>query len=313
MKFETSRFVSADGTELHYAIWSPETLPTMVLQVTHGMTEHILRYEALARELTTYGIVVAGFDLRGHGENPSPHKAATMGKDGWENTLEDMHQFRWLLSKRFSGLPHYMMGFSLGAFLLREYLSRNEAPNGAILIGTGTQPAFLLSMLMKLVRKEADKYGFDNTTDLIWNLSFGTYNRKFKPNYSNYDWLCSDQAQLSAYRRDRFCKPTISAGLLYDLLASMKRTGGAHAYDHWYKKMPILIISGQDDPVGNMGAGVKRLLRDMGKAGMTDVRMHLLPNARHDVLHEEVTGAAREARDIIWRWIMNTNERKSKT
>jgi len=311
MRFETSRFTGADGAELHYAIWSPETLPTMVLQVTHGMTEHILRYEALAKELTTYGIVVAGFDLRGHGENPSPHKAATLEKGGWEMTLEDMHQFRWLLSNRFPGLPHYMMGFSLGSFLLREYLNLNEAPSGAILVGTGTQPAFLLSMLMEVARRESDKYGFDNSTDLIWNLSFGAYNRKFRPNYSNYDWLCSDQMQLSAYRRDRFCKPSISAGLFCDLLGSMKRTGNSHAYDHWFKKMPVLIISGKDDPVGDMGTGVKRVLRDMEKSGMTDVRMHLLPNARHDVFHEEVTGAASEARDIVWRWMMNTNERST--
>lgn len=313
MRFETSRFTGSDGSQLHYIIWSPETLPTMVLQITHGMTEHILRYEALAKELTVYGIVVAGFDLRGHGENPSSHKAATLGRGGWEKSLEDMHQFRWHLSKRYPGLPHYMMGFSLGSFLLRDYLSQNEAPAGAILVGTGTQPAPVLSVLMKVIQHEIDKHGFDASTDLVWELSFGTYNRKFKPNYSNYDWLCSDAMQLSTYRHDRFCKPSISAGLFYDLLGSMKRTGTAHAYDHWDKKMPVLILSGQDDPVGDMGTGVKHLVKDMGKSGMKNVRMYLISKARHDVLHEEVTGAAGETRDIIWKWMMNTNERRNGT
>ena len=309
MRLETSRFSGANGTELPYMIWAPETMPCMVLQITHGMTEHIGRYAALAKELTTYGIVVAGFDLRGHGENPSIHDTATLGKTGWEESLRDMHLFRMMLQKQFPGLPLYMMGFSLGSFLLREYLNCYRAPAGAILIGTGTQPAPLLSILMKIVEGEIKNAGFNRNTPLVQKLSFDTYNSKFTPNATRADWLCADRIQLDRYLNDRECRKVISAGLFYRLLASMKRTGNVDAYRNWNKSMPVLLISGKDDPVGDMGKGTKKVLSQMKKAGMKNVQLNLYPGARHDVLHEEITGTARDVRDLIFHWLFKNNER----
>lgn len=313
MRLENSRFSGANGTELPYTICAPETMPCMVLQITHGMTEHFGRYFSLAEELTTYGIVVAGFDLRGHGENPSIYDTATLGASGWEETLKDMHCFRQVLKERFPGLPQYMMGFSMGSFLLRDYLNRYAAPDGAILMGTGTQPAFLLSFLLKVVDDEIRKYGFNRTTHLVQKLSFDTYNRKFIPNRTKFDWFCSDSNQLDLYLNDRSCRRAISAGLFYQLLDSMKRNGRADAYANWDKSMPVLLISGMDDPVGNMGKGVKATLRQMEKAGFRNVHMKLYPNVRHDVLHEEITGTARAVRDDLFTWLIKNNERSDST
>ena len=309
MKLETSRFSGANGTELPYMIWAPEAMPCMILQITHGMTEHIGRYVDLAKELTTYGIVVAGFDLRGHGENPAIYDTAILGKSGWEESMMDMHHFRMMLRKRYPGLPLYMMGFSLGSFLLREYLGRYQAPAGAILIGTGTQPAPLLSILMKIVEGEIKNAGFNRNTPLVQRLSFETYNSKFTPNTTHADWLCADQTQLNRYLNDRECRKVISAGLFYQLLASMKHTGNTDSYRNWNKSMPVLLISGMDDPVGDMGKGVKKVLGQMKKAGMSNVQMHLYPHARHDVLHEEIAGTARDVRELIFRWLFIRNER----
>ena len=311
MRLETSRFSGAHGTELPYMIWAPETMPCMVLQITHGMTEHIGRYAALAKELTTYGIVVAGFDLRGHGENPSVHGTATLGKTGWEESLRDMHYFRMMLQQKYPGLPLYMMGFSLGSFLQREYLNLYKAPTGVILVGTGTQPAPLLSILLKVIDGEIRKSGFNRSTPLVRKLSFETYNSKFAPNETRADWLCSDRSQLDRYLNDRDCRGEISSGLFYQLLESMKRTGTRDSYRNWNKSMPVLMISGMSDPVGEMGKGVRQVLAQMRRAGMTNVQMQLYPNARHDVLHEENTGAARDARDLIFRWLISNNNERS--
>lgn len=304
MRLETSRFSGANGTELPYMIWAPETMPCMVLQITHGMTEHIGRYVALAQELTTYGIVVAGFDLRGHGENPSIYDTATLGKTGWEESLRDMHYFRMMLQQKYPGLPLHMMGFSLGSFLQREYLNLYRAPAGVILVGTGTQPPLLLSILMKVIDGEIRKFGFNRNTPLVQKLSFDTYNRKFAPNVTSADWLCADRNQLDRYLNDRDCRNVISAGLFYQLLASMKRTANIDAYLNWNKAMPVLLISGQDDPVGNMGKGARKVLGQMKKAGMKNVQLHLYPGARHDVLHEEISGTAKDVRDLIFHWLI---------
>lgn len=98
----------------------------MVVQTTHGMTEHIGRYEQLAEQLTANGIAVAGFDLRGHGRNPGDTHCASFGEGGWKLSLHDMHLFYLELESWFPAIPHFMLGFSLGSFLLRDYAKKKE-------------------------------------------------------------------------------------------------------------------------------------------------------------------------------------------
>lgn len=310
MRLEYSRFSGSHGASLPYVIWLPETLPCMVLQVTHGMTEHIGRYEELARELSYFGIVVAVFDLRGHGENPSVYDTATFGKSGWDDSLRDMHYFRMMLEERFPGLPLYMMGFSLGSFLLREYLGIYRSPAGVILMGTGTQPAILLSILMKRLEREIRRIGFNRSSPLVKKLSFDSYNGRFAPTRTPADWLCSDQNQLDKYLKDAQCRGAISAGLLYQLMESMKRCRTKASYRSWNKSIPVLMVSGKDDPVGNMGKGVTQVMGQMKRAGIKNIQLILYPHARHDVLHEELNGTAADARTTIYRWLLKTNERR---
>jgi len=309
MRLETSRFSGANGSALPYYLWTPEIQPWMIVQITHGMTEHTGRYESLAKELTNYGIIVAGFDLRGHGDNFRVFRSATLGVYGWDYSLEDMDLFRSMLKNRFPGLPHYMLGFSLGSFLLREYLNHYPTPDGAIFIGTGAQSGIMLSILMKIIKREIGKSSFNESTALVQKLSFETYNKKFKETRTHMDWMCSDSMELASYLTDIHCRSRISSGLFYQLLASMKRSGKEDAYARWNKSMPILLVSGLDDPVGNMGKGVRTVLTQMERAGFTNLQMHLLPHARHDVLHEEISGAARDARNLIFHWLLNSHER----
>ena len=216
MQTETFEFEGWNGITLPVTIWLPEQEPKCVLQITHGMTEHIGRYTTLAQELTGQGIVVAGFDLRGHGRNPGDPNIASFGEGGWEASIEDMHLFFEVLAERFPVLPHFMLGFSLGSFLLREYLNQYpEDVAGAIIMGTGYQPGWLLSMMMEVVKSQIKKAGFDGTTDLVRQLSFGNYNQKFKPNRTIADWLCADNAELDAYLADPLCRKDISAGLFW--------------------------------------------------------------------------------------------------
>ena len=144
------------GFRLPATVWLPEQEPKAVVQIAHGMTEHIGRYASLAQELTAQGIIVAGFDLRGHGRNPGDPKVASFGEGGWEASVEDMHLFFALLAEQYPGLPHYMLGFSLGSFLLREYLGhypQNVA--GAAIMRSGYQPGPLLSMMLAIVKSHA--------------------------------------------------------------------------------------------------------------------------------------------------------------
>lgn len=306
MNTETFVFLGFQGQRLSATLWLPDGEPRGVLQIAHGMTEHIGRYTALAQALTQRGFVVAGFDLRGHGRNPGNAEIASFGEDGWEGSLQDMHLFFVLLSQRFPGQPHFLLGFSLGSFLLREYLGRYpEGVAGAAILGTGYQPGAVLGVMMAIVKSQIKKAGFDGTTDLVKQLSFENYNQKFRPNRTTADWLCADCTQLDAYLADPLCRKTISAGLFWQLLGSMKRTGSRDTYRGWNKDTPILLLSGQDDPVGDSGKGVVAVKKRMEKAGICRVTLELLPNARHDLLHEEASAAA-DARNILLRWAEDT-------
>ena len=181
--------------------WLPEGEVKCVLQVVHGMTEHMGRYEKLAQYLTEEGIAVVGFDLRGHGTNGEGMACASFGEDGWDATLKEIHQLHCSLKTRYANAKHYLLGFSLGSFLVREYFSTYENHDfaGTIIMGTGQQPALVLSAIMAIVKGEIKKAGHDNTTDLVRNLSFGTYNKKFSPNRTKADWLCSDENELDKY------------------------------------------------------------------------------------------------------------------
>ena len=304
MKAKEIRFTGANGVSLPGIIWYPMCSPTMVVQITHGMTEHIGRYEELADMLTAYGIAVAGFDLRGHGRNPGDNQCASFGENGWNYALHDMHLFYLELESKFPNIPHFMLGFSLGSFLLRDYLSLyRDKVDGAIIMGTGHQPGAVLSMLIPVVKREIKAHGFDSSTQKIKKLSFETYNQKFAPNMTSVDWLCSDTAQRIKYRGDPLCRKTISAGLFWQLLDSMKRTGKLSSYRKWNKQMPVLLLSGQDDPVGDFGKGVQRVRQSMSRAGMKHIQLYLVPGARHDLLHEEKSGGSDEAFDILTNWL----------
>lgn len=299
-------FVGHGAVTLPAVIWLPEQEIKAVLQITHGMTEHMDRYESLAADLCSRGIAVAGFDLRGHGKNPGNPEIASFGEGGWTASIEDMRLFFMELRSRFPGVPHYMLGFSLGSFLLREYLTKYPCEAelaGAIIAGTGHQPGWILAVMMAIVKGAFKKAGFDGTTDLIKQLSFGTYNQKFKPNRTEADWLCSDVSALDAYLADPLVRKNISAGLFWELLGSMKRSGSAFEYDGWDTSLPILLISGREDPVGDAGNGVRTIYNRMKKVGMENVALNLLPNARHDIFHEEANGTAEAVRHCIAAWL----------
>ena len=304
MKAKEIKFTGANGVSLPGIIWYPLCSPTMVVQITHGMTEHIGRYEQLAEYLTSYGIAVAGFDLRGHGHNPGDNQCASFGEGGWNYALHDMHLFYLELNSKFPNIPHFMLGFSLGSFLLRDYLNRYcDKVDGAIIMGTGHQPRAVLNMLMPVVKREIKANGFDSSTHRVNKLSFETYNQKFAPNMTSVDWLCSDTTQRIKYRGDPLCRKTISAGLFWQLLDSMKRTGKLSSYRKWNKQMPVLLLSGQDDPVGDFGKGVQRVRQSMSRAGMKHIQLYLVPGARHDLIHEEKSGGSDEAFDILTNWL----------
>lgn len=300
MKGQYFDFEGSGGTVLPAVIWRSENVRA-VLQVAHGTTEHMGRYEAFAAAMAVHGIAVAGFDLRGHGRNFGDPAVAEFHPGDWQESVQDVQLFREHLGREFPGVPLFLMGFSLGSFLVRDVLNAypTDTLSGVILMGTGHQSGWLLSVMQWIVAGQIRKVGFDKPSSLVRKLSFGVYNDKFKPNRTEVDWLSDDEEAVDSYLADSLVRRATCSGMFWELLGSMKRHSSPREYDRWDKDLPVLLISGSEDPVGGAGKGVATIHRQMTQAGMKHVTMKLIPSARHAIL----MGSAGEAEKIIGDWV----------
>lgn len=274
-------YLSSDRkTKIHFHEWLPEGHPKAVIQVSHGITEHIGRYGELAIALVEKGYAVAGNDHMGHGESEKPDCYR------WEYLVKDTHRLQEYLKQQYPTVPFYSIGFSLGSFVVRDLLAHfPDSVDAAILIGTGFQSTSQISFAKAIASLEAKRVGDGNRSKLIQKMSFGTYNRYFKPNKTDFDWLCESVDGISNYMQDEVCGKFMPAGLFRELLRGMLVTGNRENIGEISENLPLLFLSGKDDPVGEMGKGVERLIDAYKEAGINDVSLNFYPG-RHDILHE---------------------------
>lgn len=291
MKKNELFFLSKDNqTNIHMVIWEPDTRVYGVIQVVHGVTEHIMRYEEFANYMNKGGIAVVGIDLIGHGlSTNNGAKKMYFGPEGsWKYVVGDLDTCFQNAKELYPDVPYVMLGFSLGSFLVRSYLIDYPGKvDGAILVGTGQIGKFLLKLARKIAIKEGLKYGEDKTTDKIRNLTFGTYNKHFKPNRTPYDWLCLSNTAVDNYIADPLRGDAMSSGLFRELLDGMKYTSEINNVKKINIMKPILLLSGQNDAVGDFGKGVTKVCNEYKKVGVQDLTLKIYNNLRHDIMHED--------------------------
>ena len=273
-------FPSADGkTAVHAVEWLPEGRPRAVLQISHGVAEYILRYEPFAEYLTARGFAVAGHDHLGHGGSVAPGGARLyFGPRGsWEWVVDDICTRFGLLKKQFPGIPHFLLGHSMGSFLVRTYLIRCPGTvDGAVIMGTGQMPAALVGR----------RVGEDRSSPMVDKLAFGGYNRRFAPNRTGFDWLSLNEENVDRYIADPLCGGNATVGLFRELLRGLRFIAKPENLKKMNANTPVLFISGAMDPVGDCGRGVRRAYRSFKKAGARDVSIRLYPELRHEILNE---------------------------
>lgn len=290
---ENFRFLSSDGkTQLYACLWIPDEKIKFrgVLQIAHGVAEHIGRYDDFARYLNQQGIVVAGHDHLGHGQSlPEGGIPVYFGEEnGWTHAVDDIHGLHEILAKRFKRLPHLIMGHSMGSFLTRTYLIRYPGEKKvAIIMGTGWQPGYMLTGGSLIAKRFYYKNGGSSTSDFVTALAFGGYNRAFAPNRTGFDWLSADPENVDRYIADPLCGADATVGLFRDMLGGIRFNQKPANLKKMDTSMPVLFIAGEDDPVGAMGKGVKRSCAAFQKAGMQDVTLKLYPGLRHEILNEK--------------------------
>ncbi len=297
-------FPSSDRkTQIHAVEWTPDTAPVGVYQIAHGVAEYALRYEPFAEFLCAKGFVVVANDHIGHGLSVADGAAPLYfgAKDGWTHVVDDMFTLRQKTGKKYPGLPYFLMGHSMGSFLARTYLIRYPGTvKGAIIMGTGQQPGYMVAGGKLAARIIGKKSGFDQFNATIDGLAFGAYNKPFEPKRTNYDWLSANPENVDRYIADPLCGGNATVGLFLDMLGGIGLIGKQSNVAKMDKNTPILFISGEMDPVGDLGKGVKKAYESFRKAGVKDVSIKLYPGLRHEILNEK---EREQVCADIWAWV----------
>ncbi|MBE6587498.1 MAG: alpha/beta hydrolase [Ruminococcaceae bacterium] len=283
-------FISCENENLHCIEWTPEGETVAVLQIVHGMVEYIDRYDELAGYLMGRGIAVVGHDHPGHGKTAK--KESDLGyiseKDGSGLLVRCTERVTDYVKEKYPSVPNFILGHSMGSFVTRRFITCcGPKVSGAIIVGTGTPPAAVLSLGRGLAGLIGKLYGFRHPSKLLTGISFSGYNSRFPAEEGEHAWISSDREVVARYDKDPFCTYTFRAGgfvTLYDTLLFLAGKKDIHKIP---KSLPILITAGGDDPVGSYGKGPRSLAKLYRDVGIEDVSLFLYEGQRHEIINEK--------------------------
>lgn len=277
-----------DGHRLFVRIWRPKGEVKATLHINHGMAEHSYRYNRFATRLTNFGYAVFVQDHRGHGLTKEEDERGWFAEsDGWNTVCEDSFAVDFMIEREYPGYPHFLMGHSMGSFIARNVLAKHpEAFVGAIIMGTGTSLKLAGKIGRYIALRDVKKYGSRMPNQRMNKLSFGRYNSRIRNPRTEFDWLSHDGKEVDKYIEDPLCGFVCSSQFYADLIEGIEKANDRFRMKKIIKDMPMLLISGQEDPVGGYGSGVKKVYNLYKRIGMTEVTLKLIPNARHEILNE---------------------------
>lgn len=283
-------FNSASGTtKIHAVRYIPEGEIRAILQISHGMVEYVERYESFALFLASQGILVTGNDHLGHGKsiNSRDDWGYFAKNDGNHAVLYDLYQLTQITKEKYPNIPYFILGHSMGSFYVRQYLGEfGQELDGAIIMGTGCQPLALIQAGRLVAAFVALFKGWHYRSKLVNKLAFGNYNQHFEPARTPKDWLSKDTALVDKHIADELCSFTFTLNGYYTLFTTISRLYSKKLLSAMPKDLPVFFVAGEDDPVGDFGKGVLKVVDMFKKTGMKNVTEKLYPTDRHEILNE---------------------------
>lgn len=291
-------------TQIHAIEWIPKCGVKAILQISHGMVEHIERYDAFADYLSKRGFYVVGQDHLGHGASVTDDEKHGYFHDthGNEHVIGDIHKLRQITTSRYPNVPYFMLGHSMGSFLTRQYITMYGAGlAGVVIMGTGNQPLALVRLGKLLCRIVASVKGWTYRSTLINNMAFGGYNRKFRPARTPMDWISRNPENVDNYLQDSWCTFTFTVNAYYHMFRGIEQLLNRKNFARIPRDLPVLFVAGKDDPVGDFGKGVIAVYKKYKKE-FDDVSLKLYEHDRHEILNEI------DRKDVyldIYKWLEN--------
>ncbi len=295
-------FDSRDGkSKLHAVRYEPEDAGTVrcVLQVVHGMAEYVERYEEFARFLTQKGVILTGEDHLGHGKSVAEDGkfGYFCGQDPATVLVRDVHRLKKMTQELYPGVPYVIMGHSMGSFITRNYLIRyGTGISGAVIMGTGMQPPAVVKAAKCMAAMEKLLHGGGHTDRLIDKMAFGGYNKRVENARTDWDWLSRDAQRVDQYIADPMCGFTFTVNgfsALFELISRLYKKENLRRIPN---SLPVFMVSGTADPVGDYGKGVERAYDSLKSAGLERITLKMYEGGRHELLNE--TNRAEVMQDI---------------
>lgn len=288
MKKEASFLSANQQNTIYYSIWEPAETPRAILVGVHGMAEHRLRYDEFGRFLADHRILFTMHDHLGHGESIRQTKEyGYFGHpNGNEYLLSDIHHQVLLMKEMYPKIPLFIMGHSMGSFLVRQYICQYGALlTGTIILGTGFQPKALL-LSGKAITKALSVFGWHFRSRLVYAIAFGSYLKRIKHPKTTRDWTSRDEALVARDIKDPGCMFILTINGFYQMARSIEASQNAQKAHDIPKDLPMLIASGSEDPVGNYKAGVILTKEFYEAAHIKDITLKLYDGDRHEILNE---------------------------
>jgi alpha-beta hydrolase superfamily lysophospholipase len=275
-----------DGTEVFVNRWLPDGDPKAIVQIAHGLAEHSSRYARFAQRLTDHGYAVYGSDHRGHGKTSSA-RGSFAEHDGWKTVIDDLHAVTDRAREEQPGLPVFLLGHSMGSFISRGYAAQYGSElAGLVLSGTAGGAGAIGRVGIFLASTQARIRGHSHTSGLMNALTFGPYNKAFKPTRTDFDWLSRDPVEVDKYVADPDCGFVFTAGGFVDLLKGLAEINTDRLVSRIPKTLPIHLASGSMDPIAKKGKAVQEVADQLRRVGVEDVTVTIWPDARHEILNE---------------------------
>lgn len=299
-------FDSRDGkSKLHAVRYMPDNAADIrcVVQIVHGMAEYIERYEEFAEFLTQKGCVVTGEDHMGHGK--SVGKTGKYGyfceQDPATVLVRDVHRLKKMTQALYPQVPYVIMGHSMGSFITRNYMFRyGTGISAAIIMGTGMQPPALLKVSKAVAGVQKVFCGAKHVSGLIDKLAFGAYNKRIEKPATPFDWLSRDAERVEKYIADPMCGFVFTVNGFSTLFELISRLNRQENLERIPKSLPVFMVSGDADPVGDYGRGVQKAYESLREAGLENITLKLYEGGRHELLNE--TNRAEVMQDVF-RWL----------
>ena len=295
-------YPSCGSGKIRALCWKPEGPIKAVVQIVHGIAEHVERYDHFASFLASHGILVVAEDHMGHGKSVRGSDVRGYFAGGWFAAVDDAYRLMRDTMQQYPDAPYILLGHSMGSFMARTLLAEypNSGISGAIISGTAWMPGFVISAGLALAKVICKLQDEKKPNALLHGMMFSGNNKRIEHQRTNSDWLSRDNVVVDAYEADPMCGFMASAGLLRDMLIGLKYIQDPKNLSHMREELPVLFIAGGDDPVGGYGEGVKQAAEEFVKIGMHDVTTKIYPLCRHEVLNEV---NKQEAYEYILGWI----------